>query len=893
MRPDPDALLAAVDQLEKTERRARLRIFLGMSAGVGKTYAMLTAARQRAQEDGGVLVGVVETHGRSETAALLAGLEILPRKKIDYRGAVLEEMDLDEILRRKPRLVLVDELAHTNAPGSRHGKRYQDVLEILDAGIDVYTTINVQHLESRKDSVEAITGIQIRETVPDGILERATLVEVVDIAPTELLRRLRDGKVYLGENAERAADNFFKEDRLTALREIALRLLAERVDHDLRRFAGTGKQAPWQTNERLMVGVSHSPYSEKLIRATRRLAYNLEAPWVALYVDTGLTLNDEDQAQLAKNIALARELGAEVITTTETDVASALKRVARQKNVTQLLVGRPTRRWIRDVAEGGSLLDRLVRENGEVDVHVIRQDGVTNYRPPLWREMLYLRSNSEPTKYFNVFLFLVGTSFLSGLLNPAIGYRAVGFLYLLAVLLTGIFAELGPVIFAATFSALAWNYFFIPPTMEFYISSAEDVILCVAFFAVALITGFLTNRIRLHERVLREREERTNVLYEILSIIAGSGEKSEFLGRITERVGALMNAECGVILKSQAGELQFENAKAYSVKLNEKSRAVADWAFRYGKAAGWSTETLSESKGLYLPLRGQTETVGVFVFQPKSSRKLGLDQENLLYSITRQLGITLERHFIGKRLQETQRLRESEALHQTLLNSISHEMRTPLTAIIGGASSLGDAKLASDRAYVAGVAESLQEAGERLNRVVENLLDMSRLSSGMLSLKQEWEDLNDLVGVVLKKLEKSLAHHRVKVTLADGVPLAKLDFRLMEHAIANLLVNAAMYSPTDSEIRLKIATLEGSYLLTIEDEGPGIPAEAEPRIFDKFYRVPGTPAGGTGLGLSIVKSIVEIHKGTVRVERGERGARFVIELPRGTPPAAPEEKPHE
>lgn len=890
MRPDPDALLAAVDLQEKTARRARLRIFLGMSAGVGKTCAMLQAAHQRLGDDGGVLVGIVETHGRAETAALLAGLEILPRRKIEYRGATLEEMDIDEILRRRPRLVLVDELAHSNAPGSRHPKRYQDVLELLDAGIDVYTTINVQHLESRKDAVEAITGTPVRETVPDGILERATLVEVVDIAPTELLRRLKEGKVYLGENAARAAENFFQEDRLTALREIALRLTAERVDHDLRRFSGTGQQSPWQTNERLLVGVSHSPFSEKLVRAARRLAYNLEAPWIALYVDTGLALRDEDQAQLARNIALARELGAEVITTTETDVGSALKRIARQKNVTQLLVGRPTRRWIRDVVEGGSLLDRLVRENGEIDVHVIRQDGVLENRPSVWRELLYLRSTAEPVKYFNVFLFLTGVSFLSGLINPAIGYRTVGFLYLLAVLLVGIFAELGPVVFAATFSALVWNYFFIPPTFEFVIRSPEDAILCLAFFAVALITGFLTNRIRLHERVLREREERSNVLYEVLSIIAGSSEKAEFLSRIAERVGLLLDAECGVILKSQHGELQFDQAKSYSVRLNEKARAVAAWAFRSGKAAGWSTDTLAESKSLYLPLRGQSEIVGIFVFQPKSARKLGLEQENLLHSITRQLGLTLERHFIGKRLQETQRLRESEALHQTLLNSISHEIRTPLTAILGGASSLADRKLARDPDHVARIAESLGDAGERLNRVVENLLDMSRLSSGVLSLQTDWEDLNDLVGVVLKKLERPLASHPLKVTLADGVPLAKLDFRLMEHALANLLVNAAMYSPPGTEIRLKVATLEDVYRISIEDEGPGIPAEAATRIFDKFYRVPGSPTGGTGLGLSIVKSIVEIHQGHVRLETSGRGAHFVIELPRGTPPPGPAEK---
>ena len=891
-RQDPDALLKAIKNAEKTSREAKLRVFLGMSAGVGKTYAMLKAAHQRFQEGVNVVVGVAESHGRVETAALFEGLPFIELKKIDYRGTMLSEMNIDKILELKPKLVIVDELAHSNVPGSRHEKRYQDVLELLDAGIDVYTSLNVQHLESRKDSVEAITGIQIRETVPDSILERATLVELVDIAPTELLRRLSEGKVYLGDKAERAAQNFFKEDRLTALREIALRITAERVDQDLQKMIAVGPAtSPWQTNERLLVAISHSPYSEKLIRATRRLAYNLEAPWIAVHVDTGLTLNDQDQAQLIKNLTLARELKAEVFTTTEVDIPSAVRRICRTKNVTQVVVGRPTKRWFRDLIDGGTLLNRLVKENAEVDVHVIRQESLSQGAVSIKEEMLRYRSKTGPMKYWLTFTFLGTTALFSGFLETWIGYRAVGFLFLMAVLIVGTFGSIGSVIFSATLSAVIWNFFFIPPRMTFAISSADDIVLCVAFFVAALITGFLTHRIRFHERLIREREERTNFLYEILKDIANSSDKSEFLSKVTNRVGHHLKANCGVILKSPTQELQFDEAKVYSITMTEKDQAVAQWAFQNQKNAGWSTDTLAQSDALYLPLKGHTESIGVFIFKPlKKSRKLDPDQENLLFSIMRQLGISIERHFLTKRIAENQRLKDSEELHQTLLNSISHEMRTPLTAILGVASALDDEKMANDPAYIKNISSSLQEAGDRLNRVIENLLDMSRLNSGVLSLKLEWHDLSDLVGVVLKKNAKILAGHKIITSGLEDMTLVKIDFRLMEHAISNILLNASLYTPAGTEIKISVKKEDHQVTLQIEDQGPGISDESALKIFDKFYRVPGSKTGGTGLGLSIVKSIVELHAGQILFHNVQpQGSCFKIELPVKEKPTLPTE----
>ena len=875
-RLNPDALLELVNSETEKESSGHLRIFLGMSAGVGKTFSMLKAAHQKQKEGFRVLVGVVETHGRSDTADLLDGLNILPRKQIQYRGVNLTELDIDAVLEQKPDLVIIDELAHSNVPGSRHPKRYQDVLEILEAGIHVYTALNVQHLESRKDSVEQITGISIRETVPDSILEKAQLVELVDIAPIELLKRLSEGKVYLGDKAQTAADHFFKEDKLTALREIALRITAERVDQDLQRFAITRDEKPWQTNERLLVAVSHSPYSEKIIRATRRLAYNLEAPWIALHADTGITLNEDDHLQLQKNLNLARELKAEVINTTDSDVASAIQRIARQKNVTQVIVGRPTRRWFRDVLEGGSLLQKLVKESLEVDVHVIRQDINQDYQPSFKNEVALYRTKTGWTKYYYTAWFFVAVTIAGALLEPYIGYRAVGFIFLLGVVLTSLWGSIGAVLFSAALSAFIWNYGFIPPRFTFVVSSADDLILLFSNFAVALTTGILTNRTRIRENLIREREEKTNLLNLILEDISKSQNKSEFIDNVSDRVSKYFDGQTSVILKSKQGDLQFDKTKN---RIDEKDQAVALWAYQNQKNAGWSTETLSQSESMYVPLKGISESVGVLVFTSRRRlKKLSVDQKELLISIATQLGISIERHFLSRRLAESQRLKDSELLHQTLLNSISHEMRTPLTTLMGAAS-----KLAQNQSLDASsqqLAESLVSASDRLNRVIENLLDMSRLNSGVLGLKREWNDLTDLVGVVLKKLERNLSSHKVNVQIADDLDLLNIDFRLFEHALSNLILNATQYAGTNLEIQIQAERLKDEIVIKISDNGVGITPENQAQLFEKFYRVPGSPAGGTGLGLSIVKGIIELHQGTIKYELNEpQGSKFIIRLP--------------
>lgn len=875
-RPNPDELLDLIKS-EGVKATAQLRIFFGMSAGVGKTYAMLEAAHE-AKEDGfDVVIGVVETHGRRETAELLEGLEVIPRKKISYRGTELQEMDLDAILKRRPKLVVVDELAHTNAPGSLHPKRYQDVLQLLEAGIDVYTAVNVQHIESRKDSVEKITGISIRETVPDSIIERANHIELIDITPAGLLKRLKEGKVYIEERAERAAQNFFKEAPLSALREIALRLTAEKVDYDLQDYSKLhGSEGPWNTNERLMVAVSHSPYSERLIRATRRYAFNLEAPWMAIHIDTGLALNNADQAQLSKNLSLARELGAEVVTVSDIDITEALQRVAKQRNVTQLIIGRPTQRFLRDHFQGGTVLDRLVRQSGEFDVHVIRQETPTQ---TVRRWLPEFSNLSAWIQYWYVLWMMVGVTILTHFTSGFLGFRSIGFIYLLAILGLSLAFSLGPVLFAAALSSLLWNFFFIPPKYTFAISSAEDILLCVSYFVVAVTTGYLTYRIRKHERIFQEREERTQFLYQVTKDIAAGGGKEVYLSKVAEKLAGILKGDCGFILKGKVDKLDFAVISSEYMQLSEKEQAVALWAFENEKAAGWATDNLPSSRNFYLPMKTSDGAVGLIVFKPKKIKRLGIDHENLLFTVGNQVAVAIERETLEEKSKTNDRLQESEKLHQALMNSVSHELRTPLTTIIGSASTLSQANVQENPQMRKELSEELVRASHRLNRVIENLLDMTRLNSGMLSLKKDWYDVRELLKLTVKRLDGDLAGHPVRYNFGD-VPLIKIDYRLLEQVFANLILNAVAYTPESSPIHLTVYRDMDVAMVRVRDEGSGLPLDALQRVFEKFYRVPGTKAGGTGLGLFIAKSLVEAHGGTIEAQNGSAGgAEFVIRLP--------------
>lgn len=885
-RPDPDQLLAALAQHERKATAGKLSVFFGMSAGVGKTYSMLKAARARKADGLDVVIGLVETHGRDETAALTQGLETIPRRRIEYRGATFEEMDLDAILARKPGLALVDELAHTNVPGSRHPKRWQDVVELLEAGVDVFTALNVQHVESRKAQVEAISNVTVFETVPDAILEQASSFELIDITPADLLKRLDEGKVYLGDKAVSAAANFFKEDRLTALRELALRLAAEKVDSDLHDMMASGAGSDrWRPVERLMVAVSHSPTSEGLVRATRRIAFSLSAPWLAVHVDTGEPLTADDRATLAKNLQLVHELGGELVSTSDTDISAALERVARQRRVTQMVVGRPTRR-LRDLVTGGTILERLAEQQSEYDILVLRPSpGIPPRAPRSWARQFSLRS------YALACGTIVAIAIINALLLPLLGYKAVGFLFLLSVLIVSLFVTFGAVIVSAVLSAVIWDFFFIPPPGTIYIRHAEDVMMVCSYFVAALVTGTLAHRIRSRQRLLRQREERTEILYELARSLVGPAGIEEAAATISEKLKPLLLGDIDLISSGPAGTLRPHSVLEREWLQSEKERTVAAWAYEHGRTAGWATDTLTSAIARYVPMRSSSgKSLGVLAFRPDSDRRLTQDEENLLSAVAFQLAVSLERERLRSEARETERLRESEQLLQTVVDSVSHELRTPLTAISGAASALSADGIAADTNRRRQLVAELLRMTSRLNRVVGNLLDMSRMSAGVMTLQKDWHDPLDLISIAVAALKQEGTEHEVRLVVDDTLPLVRVDSRLIGQALANVLGNAAAYAPAGTPIEVECRGAGNRIRIEVSDSGPGIPEEALPRVFSKFYRAPGAPSGGVGLGLAITKAIVEIHDGTIAAANREQGGtRFTIELPVESQPEIPPE----
>jgi two-component system, OmpR family, sensor histidine kinase KdpD len=882
-RPNPDALLAAIHKEEAAKRQGRLKVFLGMSPGVGKTYAMLEAARRELASGRDVVIGYVETHRRKETDALAEGLPTVPRRKVDYRGVTLSEMDLDAVLARHPQLALVDELAHTNAPGSRHPKRYQDVRELLDAGIDVFTTLNVQHVGSRAEIVREFTGATIQETVPDSVLDDAE-IELVDLPPGELLKRLAEGKVYISDRAAAAANNFFRQGNLIALRELALRLAAEHVGQNVRDYLASRQIAgPWKTGQRLLVAISPSPLSESMARWTRRLADNLQARWLAVYVDTGERLSEAEQTRLQNNLALARELGAEVIATAGYDIVNALLRVARQQNVTQIVVGKPARWRLLDlVLPGRSVLGRLIRESGSIDVHCVRAD-VTEPRRSraFWRRI----PHSSSKQYLAALVTVGLVTVLNFALGRWTGYYTLSLVYLLALLGLAPFVGRGPMLLTGTASALLWNFCFVPPIYTLYIGSFQDGFMFVMFFVVALVIGQLTSRLRAQQVAEREREERATALYLLTRELAEGKDFAELLGVVIRQLGDVFKADVAVLLPDEESVGELVPYPFGTLEVSEKGEGVAAWAFRNAKPAGRTTDTLPSADALYLPLVTPTGCLGVIGLRPRDGRSLSLQQRNLLDSFIRQIALVLDRQRLSDADQNAKLVAESERLGETLLNSVSHELRTPIAVITNASVTLNELPADSDPALRRTLTKEIQEASLRLNRLVRNLLDITRLESGHVKPKLEWCDVSDLIHVALKEDEKELAHHKVSTSIADKLPLVKMDFVLMEQVLNNLLVNAAAYTPFGTSVEIGARAEGGDLILTVADKGPGFPPESLGRVFDKFYRVPGSPAGGTGLGLSIVKRFVEAQSGTVTAQnRPGGGAMVTIRLPLGEPP---------
>lgn len=887
-RPDPDALLAVIQKDEARQQRGKLKIFFGMAAGVGKTYAMLESAQQLHLKGVDVVVGYVETHKRAETELLLEGLEIVPRQRIEYRGTWMEEMDTDAILARRPEIVLVDELAHTNVPGVRHRKRYQDVQEILEAGIHVYTTVNVQHFASRADAVAQITGITVHETIPDSVLDMADEIELIDLSPEELRQRLHEGKVYTAERVETAANNFFRIGNLTALREMALRLTAERVDHQLQDYMNIKQIAgPWKSGERLMVAISPSPFSEQLIRWTRRMAYNLEAPWLAAYVETPHEPTPKEKQRLANHLSLVRSLGGEVIVISGADINEGLLRLARQRNVTQIIVGKPLRHPLQAILKGGSLVDRLIRASGDIDIYVVTGDKPEGNRSTHWPTPT---SHSAWLQYLIATVIVSAITILDLVALPYIGYQAIGLLELLTVLLIAIYVGRGPALLAAVLSALSWNYLFISPRLTFEISKVEDSILFVLYFAIAIFTGNLTARLRTQERQARNNADRTVALYALARDIAGAVNMQDVLQTAVTQLGQVFDAQVAVLL-AERDKLASQTHPSSTLTLDDKEYSVGLWTFENGKPAGRFTDTLPLATVQFIPLNTPTRTVGVIGIRTRQQERLSFDQEALLETFINQIALVIERELLDEAAEQSAMLKESERLYTTLLNSISHELRTPIATIKGASSSLLAAE-ANGQARLE-LTKDIQSAADRLNRLVENLLDMSRLESGRLQLKQEWCDMSDLIGVAVKSIDYCSGSHPIQIHVQPDLPLVQADFVLMEQVIVNLLDNACSYTPPGTPITIEAKT-SGQYVeVAVSDAGKGIPSDSIERIFEKFYRLPGTPTGGTGLGLSISRGLTEAHGGTLTAENlREGGARFTLRLPLNSSPPPVQEAQH-
>lgn len=874
-RPDPEKLLSAIKKAEASQRKGKLKIFFGMSAGVGKTYTMLQAARENLAANVDVVIGIIDTHGRKETAALVEGIPVVPEKLLTYKGATFRELDIDAILARKPKIVLVDELAHTNIPGSRHPKRWQDVVEILDAGIDVFTTLNVQHIESRKDIVEGITGIAIHETIPDSVLEVASEIELVDVPPSELLKRLQEGKVYLGEQSRVAIQNFFKEDRLTALREIALRITAEKVDHELQEMITTEEYSGWKPTEKLLVAVDHTPESRIFIRVTRRLAFTLSATWVALHVDTGEELEEAEQAMLAKNLELARGLGAEVMSTSDPDVCKAIGRFAKLKHITQIVIGQPKTGIFRDWLSGGSFLDRLATDVGNIDIHIIKQNVKTVYRKQWWRKF---KIPAKLSYYWTTTAFLFFLTLFNLFIEPYAGYQTIALVYVLGILGLSLFSGKGPILFAAVISSVIWSTVFLRATNSTSFDVFEDVALLALFFIIAVTTGILTHRIRERESIMRRREDNAEALYVISDEIVKAADRPTMVEGVTKRLGELLNADCIIVYKEAGDDLVFDEPKGFLK--DEKEQAVAEWVFRNGKIAGLSTDTLPSSKAFYIPLQGFKEIVGVLGFSPKTYPTVTIEERSLLYQVSQQVAVYLERSLLKEKARKAAFLQQVENIHQAILDSVSTEFRNPMSAIIGVAKAMESDEVFENKSVRYQFLNQLHMSVESLNRIVDNFLDMSRLSSGFLTLDENLHHIEEVLELAIDTLQHHLFKHQISINIPKGLPPLMFDFPLMEIVFTNLLLNAAEYSPPDSLIEIR-AEVEGDRMcISISDQGPGIPAEDVPKIFDKFYRGQKTHRFGAGLGLSIAKAIIEIHEGTIiATNRPNGGTTFTITLP--------------
>jgi two-component system sensor histidine kinase KdpD len=883
LRPSPEALLEAARREES--RAGKLKIFVGAAPGVGKTYEMLQSAHARRKAGADVVVGVVETHGRAETEALLAGLEVLPRKRVTYRDQTLEEMDIDALIARRPQLALVDELAHTNAPGSRHPKRYLDVEELLAHGIDVYTAVNIQHIESLNDVVAQITHVRVRETVPDSVFDRADAIELIDLTPDDLIQRLKEGKVYVPRQAERALEHYFSPGNLTALRELALRRTAERVDEQLlTHMQANAIAGPWAAGERILVCVSEDPRAAGLVRYTKRLADRLHAPWTAVAIETrrSLQFNDEQRDRLADTLRLAESLGGEAITIPGVGrrIADDLINYAHANNVTQIVIGKSTRsRWFE--LTRGSVVHDLVRRAGNISVHVIagEEQGAgqaavqTAARPDTFNPQPYLMA-----------LLTVGIGLgAAKLIQPVFGIENVDLVLLTAVVAVAARYGLWPSLFATVAASVCYNFFFLPPVYTFTITDPTNVAAFFLFMLVAIIVSNVAARVRFQADTAIGRVRTTESLYAFSRKLAGTATLDDVLWATAYQIALMLKVRV-MLLLPQNGVLTVMTGYPPEDELDQADLAAANWAWGNDRPAGRGSDTLPGAKRLFLPMRTGRGAIGVIgIDNDRSGPLLTPDQRRLLDALVDQGALAIERVLLVEDMDRVKRTVESDRLRGALLTSISHDLKTPLASVLGSASTLRDLGGALDDAQKRDLLATVIDESERLNRFIANLLDMTRLESGAIVPNTARHDLGEIVGSALRRAGKILVHHKVRLEIAADLPMLELDAVLFEQVIFNLLDNAAKYAPAETTVTIRARRDRESVILEVMDEGSGIPQGELDSVFDKFYRIEKGDhvRPGTGLGLAISRGFVEAMRGTISAaNRTDRpGAVLTIRLP--------------
>jgi two-component system sensor histidine kinase KdpD len=902
-RPDPDALLARVRREEAQAKRGRLKIFLGASAGVGKTYAMLTEEREEQARGTDVVIGVVETHGRSEIEALTTGLQRIALREVPYKGTVLREFDLDAALARKPAVLLVDELAHANAPGSRHPKRWQDVEELLAADIDVRTTLNVQHLESLNDVVGQITGIRVFETLPDQVFEKADEVELVDLPPDELIERLREGKVYLPEQALRAVDQFFRKGNLIALRELALRRTAERVDAQMRDYrAEAGIRASWPAAERVLVTVGPTPDAEHLVRAARRLAAALDAPWTALYVETPALerLPEAERDRTLGALRLADQLGGKSVVIGGGDVAAAVLEYARAQNVTRILVGRPHRRGLRRWIVG-STSDRIIAGGHDLDVAVVgAEDRPTTLAAPLIARSRDALGIQRPQKRrWKRYALGVAVALVVTVLGlPARGtfeLANIVMIYLLGVAVVAIHLGRGPSILASVLSVAAFDYFFVPPYHTFAVSDMRYALTFAVMLAAGIVLSNLAARARLQARISGYREQRASALYQMSRELAATEKLEEIVAIAVKHVSEVFVSQSVVLLPDDKGRVRYPRAESRFGSLHGADLSIAQWVHDHGQVAGLGTDTLAGSDTLFVPLVTPNRTIGVLAILPANPRRVFVpEQRHLLDTFGGQVALAIERAQVAESARAAELRAQTESVRNALLSAISHELRTPLATIVGASTTLAEPPPSLSEAARRELARSVAEEARRMSDVVIKVLDLARLQAGATRVQPEWHPVEEVVGAAIARVEPRLAKHRVSTRLPRG-RLARIDAVLIEQVLVNLLENAAKYTPSGTHINVAAGFERGDLVVTVTDDGPGLPPGEEQKIFDKFHRIaPETAPGGAGLGLAICKAIVEAHGGSIFAENiPAGGVMFQFTIPQEVEPPVIEREPEE